>query len=406
MRLAIIWFVVFCALFLVFSGAVFSLEHGSYVNNEVIVKFRREISHERKKEFFQQVDAEKIRASYKNSFYTISIKDRSVKETVDNLKKNPDVIYAVPNYILYACGFPDDPYFYEQYNFSMIFIKEAWQVATGLGAVVAVIDSGVSPYGRDGFKTRLLNGFNSFWQIEYSWVDENSHGTHVAGTIGQETNNSAGVAGIAFDSLIMPVKALNRAGWGTSDSVASAIMWSADNGADVINLSLGSDSQIIEPIEEALKYAYDKNVAIIAASGNSSTQEELFPVSYPASSRYAISVGAVNSENIREFYSNGGIGLDVVAPGSRIAQEAFYRYLGFEWFALGWGIWAFSGTSMASAHVAGIAALIKSLHPDWGHEEIKKALIESAIDIGGQGWNEEYGFGLVDAFGAVTFSNN
>lgn len=392
-----------CILCLFFSGPAHSTPLPRYISDEIIVKFKAETPRHLKKRLWQHPPVKQVRGSYQNRFYTLKIEDGTVKETVEKFSQNPDIEYAIPNYILRACGFPDDPYYPEQYNFQMTFIEDAWQVSTGEGVVVAVIDSGISPYGQDGFKHRLLDGFNGFWGIENLWIDKNSHGTHVAGTIGQETNNAIGVAGIAFDAFILPVKALNRLGAGTTAAVASAIFWAADNGADIINLSLGSDSGIIEPIEEALKYAYTRNIVIIAASGNSSTEEDLRALDYPASSRYTIAVGAVNREKTREFYSNGGRGLDIVAPGNRIAQEAFFRFFGFEWFALGWGIWGFSGTSMAAAHVSGVAALMKSIHPEWGHEEIRNVLINTAMDLGKPGWDEEYGYGLVDAFSAVTF---
>jgi serine protease len=302
-------------------------------------------------------------------------------------------------------------------------MEAAWDISTGEGVTVAVVDTGVntsSHFNQDGFGNRLLPGYNAILGINGSSYDQNFHGTHVAGTIGQETNNVIGVAGVAYKATIMPVKVFLRSDKTYLSRIVNGIDWAAEHGADIINLSLGGpkpDPATGKPdyslLEEAINNAVANNVTVIAAAGNDGKKE----VGCPACFDNVIAVGAVDYLKQRTSYSNYGPELALVAPGGNnsqdpdgdgdlnggILQETFRPSLGFRFFAFGWGYWFLSGTSMATPHVSGVAALIKSKHPDWTPQQVRDALINTAEDLGAPGKDNEYGYGLVDAYAALQY---
>jgi len=233
---------------------------------------------------------------------------------LEALKKNPIVEYAEPNYIAHAFMVPNDPYYSYQWHFHSsdeggIDMEPAWDIATGNGVVVAVLDTGIR-VGSDLANTKFVPGYD-FINDDNDPVDDNGHGTHVAGTIAQSTNNDEGVAGVAFDVYLMPVKVLDRTGSGTYDAIINGIYYAADNGADIISMSLGGSSPSTA-MEDALAYAYSKGITIVAAAGNDGANTISYPAAYDA---YVIAVGATQYDKTLAPYSNYGSSLDVVAPG-------------------------------------------------------------------------------------------
>ncbi len=382
---------------------------------EIIIKFKPGIAEQAKTALGKACGGHELRTFYRDHFRVLTLPaGADHRPIIDMLARSPSVIYAEPNHTMRAFTIPNDPDYHYQWNFQLINMEKAWDTSTGEEATVAVLDTGVSPYGQDGFGGRLLKGYNAFLNIKSRWQDFHSHGTHVAGTIGQQTGNGTGVAGIAYNAKILPVKVLNRFGSGSNATVAAGIRWATDNGADIINMSLGS-SWGSRALQEAVNYAYEHNVLIIAASGNDASTDAIAPVSYPAAYDHVVAVGAVDANSQRAFYSNGGPELALVAPGGSgddfngdgyadaILQETFKLYFGFVRFDIDWKYYSMMGTSMASPHVAGVAALIKSLHPDWGPDEIRQALTDTAVDLGDPGRDDAYGHGLVDAAAAVAY---
>ena len=288
----------------------------------------------------------------------------------------------------------NDPYRSLQWHMDMLEIETAWQTTTGTGITVAVIDSGVSTYGEDT-PTNYIAGYD-FIDGDYDPTDMNGHGTHVAGTIAQATDNGKGVAGVAPDVSLLAIRAMDENGTGSAYGIASAIVWATDNGADVINMSLGSAyGTSVE--EEAINYALARDVVIVAASGNEYTNS----VSYPAAYSGVIAVGAVQYDGSVASYSNGGYGLDVVAPGGNtsvdqngdgyadgVLQETTSGYQFFE------------GTSMATPHVAGVAALLLSAGA--APDQVEGILTSTAIDLEGSGWSTRSGYGLIDPVSALA----
>ncbi|MTJ09381.1 S8 family peptidase [Anabaena sp. UHCC 0204] len=289
---------------------------------------------------------------------------------------------------------PNDQYYSKQWNLHKIGIEAAWTRSKGSGITVAVIDTGITQV-RDLHETKFVKGYDFVNDTEAA-KDDNGHGTHVAGTVAQATNNAYGVAGVAYEANLMPLKVLNADGAGTVADIAEAIKFAADNGADVINMSLGGggESQLME---DAIKYAYNKGVTIIAAAGNEDTNG----VSYPARYDHVIGVAAFGPDGERASYSNYGAGVDISAPGGSETGTILQETINEDGEGVFLGL---QGTSMASPHVAGVAALVKALgikEPD----EILQVLQQSARVIQDDGLNY-YGAGQLNAEAAVKLASD
>ncbi|OBZ19137.1 serine protease [Bacillus sp. FJAT-27264] len=283
---------------------------------------------------------------------------------------NPTVI--TPNDLLYSTY---------QWNLPAIETGQGWNLNKGSkDVIVGVVDTGVQASHPD-LQGKLLPGYNAVTKGSTP-DDDVGHGTHVTGIIGALVNNGEGVAGISWYNKILPVKALDNSGAGTTYSVAEGIIWAADNGAKVINLSLGNyaDSQFLH---DAIKYAYDRDVVLVSASGNDNTERPGYPAAYPE----VLAVAATNSSHQRASFSNYGDYVDVAAPGESIAST----YPDSQYAAL-------SGTSMASPHVAALAALVRSMNPDLSNQEVMDLLMKNAIDLGTPGHDKYYGWGQVDIY--------
>ena len=211
---------------------------------------------------------------------------------------------------------PNDPRYGEQWNFQMVKAEEAWEVTKGKGAVVAVIDTGVAykdtrqgKRASDFGDTQFVPGYD-FVNRNDTPNDDQGHGTHVAGTIAESTNNGLGVAGLAFEAKIMPLKVLSASGSGRTNDIAEAIRWAADHGANVINMSLGGPFPD-NLMASACEYAHKKGVTIVCAAGNSAREG----VGYPAAYKDCIAVSAVGPKGDLSFYSSWGRQVAIAAPG-------------------------------------------------------------------------------------------
>jgi serine protease len=303
------------------------------------------------------------------------------------------VEYVEPEVRMYAFGAPNDPNFSKQWGLQDsgygIHAPSAWSGSTGRGITVAVVDTGIRRDCPDLQGTQILQGYNAITNGSDP-TDDNGHGTHVSGTIAQTTNNNFGCAGVAYEASLLPVKVLGSDGSGSNFDVAEGIRWAADHGARVINMSLGGAGG--STLQDAVRYATAKGVVICAAAGNGGGGSLSYPAAYPET----ISVGAIQSNGQKASFSQYGNGLSVMAPGVNILQQTWDPQKGQFYF----GSWA--GTSMATPHVSGTAALVLSRNSSLTPAQVKDILQRTARDLGPSGWDSETGYGLIDAAAAVN----
>ncbi len=338
--------------------------------------------------------APQLNSEFSQSEHLYTIKgDRTLLDKLRGSSLSQDTEAIEPNYIYRTSVAPNDPQYSKQWHLHSIHAERAWEDNRGKGITVAIIDTGVSKVP-DLANTEFVAGYD-FVNDKATADDDNGHGTHVAGTVAQSTNNNYGVAGIAYEAKIMPLKVLSGSGGGTIGDIAEAIRFAADNKADIINMSLGGggESQVMK---DAIDYAYNKGVVIIAAAGNENNNS----ASYPARYAHVIGVGATDAQGERAEFSNYGAGVDISAPGggngSKIWQETIDPDTNTPIIS------GLQGTSMAAPHVAGVAALIKSTGitaPD----EILAVLQQSVRQIE-QDPQNYYGAGHLDAAAAVRLA--
>lgn len=329
---------------------------------------------------------------------------RDVEGTLAKIRRDPNVESAEPMFEVHADFVPNDPDYAKQWNLKLIDMPGAWDVSHGKGVTVAVIDTGIAYEDYQDFHqvpdlagVKFAKGYDFVNDTDHP-DDDHGHGTHVAGTIAQATNNREGVAGVAFEATLMPLKVLNHFGSGNSADIADAIRFAADHGAQVVNLSLGGGSYS-RVMESAVEYARKKNVTVVAAAGNGGRAKVEFPAAYPG----AIAVGAVGPTGEKAPYSSWGKELDLVAPGGdksrgeengilqntldrRDHSRSVYAY--------------YQGTSMATPHVAAVAALLYAAGARTP-EQVERALYAGARPVGSSDWSEQYGHGVLNARGAL-----
>jgi subtilisin family serine protease len=370
--------------------------------NEVVVRFN---GHPTDSEL-QQIKREIGASSFQKLGYTYVFRadKMEAKELISYFKKW-NVAYVEPHYFYMtnqtdATGgdasdnidtsgiapiVPNDSLFSRyQWNLPITDTTKGWQVTKGDRAVpVAVIDTGVD-FGHSDLQGNLQQGFNVINQDQQP-ADDVGHGTHVAGIISALVNNGLGVAGMTWYNPIIPVKALDSSGSGSTYSVAQGIIWATDHGAKVINMSLGNYADA-NFLHDAVKYAFDHDVVLIAASGNDNTERPGYPAAYPE----VFAVAATDARNNKAPFSNYGDYIDVAAPGVSIASTYPHNQYA-----------ALSGTSMACPHVTALAALIRSANPLLKNTEVMDIIRQTAKDLGDPGKDKYFGYGLIDVVKAV-----
>jgi len=350
---------------------------------------------------------------------------------VKALGRRADVAAAEPNFVRHALATPNDAYFGLQWHYPLVNLPAAWDLTTGSAAVeVAVIDTGVRLAHPD-LQGQLAPGYDFISDpmraVDGDGIDANAddpgdggglqrssfHGTHVAGTIGAATNNGSGVAGVAWDVTLVPLRVLGLGG-GTSYDIRQAVRFAAglsnDSNTvrppvDVINLSLGG-AGFSSLDQSTFAAARAEGVIVIAAAGNSASSQLFYPASYDG----VVSVSAVDLRRQKAPYSNFGSEVDVAAPGGDTGVDrngdgyvdGVLSTLADEFTGL-FSFVFYQGTSMASPHVAGVAALMKAVKPSLGPVELDTLLASGALtsDLGAAGRDDFFGHGLIDARRAV-----
>lgn len=371
----------------------------------------------------------------------------SVPAAIARLRREPGVAYAEPNYIAHAAGawYPNDR---GRVNRPQGWMKTQWNLLSGnginapqawwnllgdhrgggKGVTVAVLDTGVAYRNWKDFhqssdfgRTRFVSPYDFVAHNRYP-LDRNGHGTFVAGVIAESTNNGFGLTGVAYGASVMPVRVLDDRGLGDETTIARGIRYAVTHGAQVINLSLEflpdqvASGAAIPQIVSALEFAHRRGVTVVGAAGN----DEDSQIAYPARVSTVISVGATTSDGCLADYSNGGSGLDLVAPGGGSDAimpsdpncnpdrnlPAIYQLTLTDpphWDAFGYPGY-YIGTSMSSPEVAGTAALViasRVIGRRPSPEQVLARLEQTATTLGGQKPNHDYGYGLLNA-GAAT----
>lgn len=383
-------------------------QRGPFAADEVLVAFRPEASPSQLAHAFGGRVHEELEGL---GVHVLKVPSGTVENVVAALSHNPQVEFAEPNLYLRALADPDDPYdntqclwtsggqCVSQWAWAKVGAYAAWDVTTGSPSVrVAVVDTGIDvgdpAYSHPDYtghpdivscQTPIIKSFVS----GESGNDDHGHGTHVAGTIGACTNNGTGVAGANWAVQLMGVKVLDWWGSGTVSAVAQGIRWSADNGARVINLSLGGGRS--KTLERAVNYAWNKGAVLVCAAGNDGTSQRMYPAAYTN----CIAVAATDQDDARASFSNFGADwVDVAAPGVQIVSTVqdywdwcslCYLYGYFE------GYDALSGTSMATPHVAGLAALVWATGSCATNSCVRSRIESTADPIPGTGTFWKYG---------------
>jgi len=358
-------------------------------------------------------------------------------EVIRALRRRPDVHSAEPNFIVsHYATIPDDPEYPRQWHFPLINLPDAWEITTGSrDNVVAVIDTGVLMAHPD-LRGRLTDDGYDFvsdplMSNDGDGIDPDPndpgdgdrnlkssfHGTHVAGTIGAASNNRIGVAGVNWETRIMPIRVLGAGGSGTLYDVLQGLRYAAgepnDSGtlpsrpADIINLSLGTSAHS-PATQDLFTQIRNKGIIVIAAAGNENSSAPEYPAGYTG----VLAVSAVNCDRIRAAYSNYGPHIDLAAPGGDLTPLNDSGAPALVWSTGGddssgtirFTYTAYGGTSMAAPHVAGVVALMKALYPALSPAELDVLIQDGAItnDMGTAGRDDDYGWGLIDAYKAVT----
>ncbi|MGZ0151800.1 S8 family serine peptidase [Kribbella sp. WER1] len=319
--------------------------------------------------------------------------DVPAPELLKRMKAEPAVAEASLNYIRRKTATPGDLYYtnYQKY-LPTVRVNEAWDLSKSAGAqTVAVLDTGVDA-GHPDLAGHLLPGYNTF-NTALAPNDGDGHGTAVTGIIAAGTGNSIGIAGVAWNAKVRPVKVLDDNGEGSDANVINGINWAVKNGARVINMSLGGEGD--NPVlHTAIQNAVANGVVLVAAAGNTGTSAPQYPAAYDE----VLSVGATNWYGALTSFSTYGGTVDIAAPGFDITSTAprSKTPAGYDPYAMG-----LSGTSFSSPIVAGIAALVRNKWPMFTPAQVMARLKTTARDAGPRGTDPYYGAGILDAYQAL-----
>ncbi|MGQ9617887.1 MAG: S8 family peptidase [Candidatus Aminicenantia bacterium] len=381
-----------------------------YADDHILVKFKERANSQQLISEFESMGMRELRKLKGFDVHILSLPEGTDPEIACKVLQNHlDVLYAEPDYIAYATAKPNDYYFKTQYYLlnegqeyfsnrwgkagADIKATDAWEREKGSSnIIIAVLDTGVYLQHED-LKDKIVQGYD-FVNEDNDPSDDHWHGTHVAGIIGASTNNGIGIAGVCWNSKIMPIKVLDKNGSGYYSAIAEGIRWAVDRGAKVINMSLGGSSSS-STLEEGVNYAFSKGAVCVAASGNDRDERVLYPAAY----KNCIAVGATNDRDEESGWHSKGPEIDVSAPGEFIAStfNPKYENKGFNYAYA-------SGTSMATPIVSGLAGLIFSKNPSISAKDLMNLIKYTADDVNAltfKGIDEYLGYGRINAATAI-----
>lgn len=376
-------------------------EKGIY-NNEYIIKFKK---NEPNLQILNKYNLKIKSKISKIGMFVVQAPGFMINSTINSIKEEPSVKFFEPNYVISLFPeikeklikndstptseeiIPNDPLFKNQYAPQIIQAPKAWtliQKGQCVPANIAIVDTGVDLEHPD-LKDKLLPG-KDFVDEDDIPMDENSHGTHCAGISAAIMDNNEGITGISPRSNIVPVRVLDNNGSGSLDDVASGILWAADSGVKVISLSLGAP-YATETLKEAVQYALNKDIVVLAAMGNSGNKQKYYPAAYEG----VTAVSSTDSKDKYSYFTTYGEWVSVSAPGSSVLSSVPGGKYAIK-----------SGTSMACPNAAGVVALIRCKFPELTNIEVKKRLEITADDKGTPGFDIYYGNGRINAYRALN----
>ena len=357
-----------------------------WVEGQLIVKPKAGLSDAQFEKILSKSKGQSVKHLKQINARVIKVPPQALEAVMRALSHHPDIDYVEKDMLVAPDAItPDDPKYSSQWHLSKIQAPAAWEATAGGGITVAILDTGV-----EGSHPDLVNNLVPGWNV----VSNNSntspvmyHGTSVAGTVAATANNATGVASVAWNANIMPIRITNESnGVASYSAMASGFIWAADHGADVANLSYGLSSNS-STINNAAQYLRSKGGLAIHAAGNNNTDKGL------AENPYLITVAATTSSDARASYSNFGANIDVAAPGSSIYTT--YTSGGYK---------SVSGTSFASPATAGVVALIMAANSSLSPNDVEGILESSAVDLGNAGWDPKFGHGRVNAGNAILMA--
>jgi len=353
------------------------------VPDEILLKFKERVRDEVKDNIRKAHGIDKLEEISQIGVEVGKVPQKAKDKIIEALNKNPNIEYAEANHVVQAQLNSDDYYFPNQWALAKIETAQGWGISTGnVQSIIAVLDTGID-LDHEDLASKVFNPATAH-------DDVHGHGTVVSGVAGAATNNSIGVAGICWLCPVLSIRVLTDSGSGSDSAVASGMVAAADQGARVINLSLGGYSYS-QTMQNAASYAWGRGVVVVAGSGN----DGLTSPFYPAANENVVAVGATSSDDTKLSISNYGSWLDVVAPGLSILTTKRGGSYGFA-----------SGTSLASPHVAGLAGLIFSANPSLTNVQVVDIITSTSDDLGPLGRDDEYGWGRINVAKALQKATN
>ena len=368
----------------------------AHVPGRVLVRFKPGVSRAAQQ---RALDSDGVTATVVDEIEVLHVEvvevpEEQLEAALKSYRANPQIAFAELDTLVTVALAPNDPFYTtQQYGPQIIRAEQAWDAAQGAGAVIAVVDTGVD-FGHPDLQGQLLAGGYDFVNNDGDPVDDHGHGTHVTGIAVAATNNGVGIAGIAPGAKVLPIKVLSSSGSGANSAMAQGIVYAADHGVKVINLSLGGFSYS-QTAQDAVNYAWAHGVLVVAAAGNGNSSLPYYPAWYT----HVIAVGATDSHDLRAGFANFGDRLAVTAPGVGIYSTHWSAAAGSTYGAM-------SGTSMAAPHVAGLAALLFSQNVGRTNADVQALIAGTVDDLGVPGWDHFYGSGRINAYRGIMGIQN
>ena len=319
---------------------------------------------------------------------------RALNELATKISMDENALSAEPNILFQASYLPNDTLISQQYALTKVNAFDGWNITKGVNnVIIAVVDTGIDSTHPD-LSNKTVPGFNLI-DNNTNTKDDHGHGTHVSGIAAGIGDNNEGIAGLAMNCKIMPVKVLNASGQGSTLSVANGVKWAADNGAKVINMSLGS-TMGSSALLDAIRYAVSKNVTIVVAMGNDGGNVKSYPAYYVNDEKSIVTVGSTDSNDERSYFSNYGSWITVAAPGTAILSTLPGYSVAMNSTGNKYG--EASGTSMATPYVAGLAGLVISQDTSLTPAQVKQIIQNGTDDLGTAGFDQYFGYGRINAW--------